>query len=65
MFYIVTFKITTPMTYTDKVETVTRNFPQYLCGQPMTNQMFCELLLAEYPMSRVGVVNVEERVREF
>lgn len=60
--YTVTFEITTPQPnwQPDKVETVTRKFPQYLCGQQMTNQMFCELMLAEYPMSCVGVVNVEK-----
>ena len=60
MSYLVTFTITTAQPYNDKVETVTRRFPQYLCGIQMTNQMFIELMLAEYPMSSVGIVDVEK-----
>ena len=59
MSYKVTFTITTEQSYTTKVETVTRRFPQYLCGIQMTNMMFIELMLAEYPMSSVGIENVE------
>lgn len=60
MSYKVTFTITTEQPYTTKVETVTRRFPQYLCGIQMTNQMFVELMLAEYPMSSVKVEQVEK-----
>lgn len=61
MIYIVTFNITTPQPYSDTVETVTRKFPQYLSGVQMTQFMFCELMLADFPMSRVEVITVEKQ----
>lgn len=61
MSYIVTFEISTPQPsfQEDKIEYITRTFPQYLCGQQMTKQHFTELVLAEYPMSSVGIISIE------
>lgn len=61
--YVVTINIYTPQPnwQEDKVETVVRKFPRWLSGVQMTKMMFCELMLAEYPMSSVEVVNVENQ----
>ena len=59
MAYQVTFKIVTPApNWEDKVTKITRTFPQWLCGQRMTRQMFSELVLAEYPDSSVQILDV-------
>lgn len=67
MTYIVTFEIKTPIPYPEgveglchKIEFVERNFPQFLCGIPMTRDMFKELALAEFPNALVRISEIEK-----
>ena len=59
--YKVTFELITEQQYDDDIVTLkTRTYPRFLAGVHMTRQMFIELMLAENPISSVGIVRIEE-----
>lgn len=61
MTYKVTFSITISLqNWHTKTIKLSRKFPEYVCGIPVTKQMMKELILAEYPDSSVGILSVTE-----